>query len=65
MDSRTEEKEVNMPTCTHANARYVNGELRCTCGAAWGGVGIDRLYRHFKKSGIIGKDGRTEPNSPS
>jgi hypothetical protein len=31
--------------CPHKDVKYHDGTLRCICGSAWSGPGIDRLYR--------------------
>lgn len=40
-----ETTEVSMKKCNHKGVKYINGELRCLCGSAWSGPGLDRLYK--------------------
>lgn len=42
-----ETKEVEFRSCKHSNAKIVDGYLRCMCGAAWSGPGLDKLLRLF------------------
>lgn len=44
----SEKREVVTKKCLHKNVGYKNGELRCPCGAAWMGPGLDRLARYLK-----------------
>lgn len=37
--------DLNFRKCSHKDVKYSNGQLRCVCGAAWAGSGIDRLYK--------------------
>ncbi len=34
-------------SCNHKEIKYINGELRCKCGVAYAGPGLDRLYKAF------------------
>ncbi|MHA1303090.1 MAG: hypothetical protein ACTSPI_05240 [Candidatus Heimdallarchaeaceae archaeon] len=44
-----EETELDSNKCNHiGKVKLVNGELRCSCGAAWSGPGIERLFDRLK-----------------
>jgi len=32
------------PKCFHSKVSFVNGELRCPCGASWSGPNLNALY---------------------
>lgn len=42
--------ELKPTRCPHKNVKYVHGELRCSCGAAWSGPNLASLYAAFTKS---------------
>lgn len=48
-EAHHEQKEVKFVKCDHRNAKIVNHELRCPCGAAWTGPGLEDLYRKLTK----------------
>ena len=35
--AKSEEKPIEFRKCRHKNAKVINGQLRCSCGAAWRG----------------------------
>lgn len=40
-----EEKiDVTLTKCDHKGVKYLNGELKCTCGASWSGPQLHKLY---------------------
>lgn len=47
-----ETTRVEFNKCKHSGVEYINGELRCTCGNAWGGPRIHELYKHLKSSPV-------------
>lgn len=44
-DAVSETREVFGNKCKHKDIKYLNGELRCKCGAAWSGPRLDELYK--------------------
>ena len=45
----SEKVEVKVIKCNHKPVSYVNSrEIRCQCGASWGGANISELYNLFK-----------------
>lgn len=40
--------ELNFRKCTHKDAKIIDNELKCVCGAAWSGANLDHLQRLFK-----------------
>lgn len=49
-DAHYEEAQTSKTRCTHSNTRVIDNELRCSCGAAWSGAGLERLARHLQTS---------------
>lgn len=45
----TEKKNVEFENCNHKQAKIVNNELRCPCGAVWTGPNLIRLFEYFQK----------------
>lgn len=43
-----ENTDVKLNKCSHENIKVENGEIRCACGSAWSGPGIERLYQAMK-----------------
>jgi len=43
-----EYKTVEFKRCKHKDAKVVDGQLRCKCGAAWRGPRIIDLLNKFK-----------------
>lgn len=43
-----EKTETKSTKCPHTSVKIVNGQLRCACGASWGGARIDKLYTALK-----------------
>jgi hypothetical protein len=48
-ETHLESHEVSTDRCKHKDAKIVDGVLRCTCGAAWGGPEIETLYKLLTK----------------
>jgi hypothetical protein len=46
--AHSEQREISKKKCKHSNAVFKDGEIRCPCGAAWAGPGLDRLARSLK-----------------
>lgn len=47
-ESHQENTEIIKARCDHKNkVKIVNNELRCDCGASWGGSQIETLYKMF------------------
>jgi hypothetical protein len=47
-ETHLEQKELTNEKCTHfGKVEFVNGELRCRCGAGWAGPNLDILYELF------------------
>lgn len=44
-EARAESKEISFKKCNHKSLVKTPGMIRCKCGAAWGGPGLDRLYK--------------------
>ena len=45
-ESHQENTEVLKVRCDHKNkVKIINNELRCECGASWGGSQIETLYK--------------------
>ena len=46
----SETKDLDTTRCDHmGKVSYINGELRCKCGASWSGANLSALYDFFKK----------------
>ena len=45
--AREEVQEVSFTTCSHKDVFFTHGELRCPCGASWGGRNLEQLYQHL------------------
>lgn len=43
----SETTDVKFKRCKHTNAKIIDGELRCPCGAAWVG-NLEKLQRLLK-----------------
>lgn len=45
-EAHSESRELNKERCTHkGKVSIVDGVLKCTCGACWGGPQIETLYK--------------------
>lgn len=49
-DGDKQKTEVSFTRCKHDKVSFVNGELRCPCGASWSGADIHKLYTLLHKS---------------
>ena len=47
-DAYQESRPTNIKKCKHKAVKFMNGELRCKCGAAWQGPRIAELYKILK-----------------
>lgn len=47
-DGVKEKTEISFKRCPHKNVTLNREELRCKCGAAWGGPNIVELYTLLK-----------------
>ena len=43
-----EKTTLNFNQCKHKNVEIVDGWLKCKCGAAWTGYGIQDVYKLLK-----------------
>lgn len=48
-DAKSFKTEVNFKKCDHSQAKFVNGEIRCVCGAAWRGSNLAVLFDNLTK----------------
>lgn len=46
--AKGEKRRVGFRKCKHKQAKVVDGELRCSCGAAWSGPRIAELLKVIK-----------------
>lgn len=53
-EAKTETKEIVFPDCDHKKVKFVDGSLKCPCGAGWQGARLDDLYKELT--------GRENPN---
>jgi hypothetical protein len=44
----SETKEIKFEHCKHKQAEVKNGELRCPCGASWGGARLIELQNALR-----------------
>ena len=48
--THAETKDLDIERCNHkGKVSYLNGELRCKCGAAWSGANLKDLFEYFAK----------------
>lgn len=41
----SESKKIEFVKCNHKNIKFVNGELRCSCGVVYTGQRLGELYK--------------------
>jgi hypothetical protein len=46
-DGVKEKTEVKFNRCSHSKIKFINGELRCKCGAAYSGPNLHKLFKLF------------------
>lgn len=44
-EAYSEKTTLSEKKCNHKEVKFLDGELKCKCGVAWGGPGLDRLYK--------------------
>jgi hypothetical protein len=49
-DGEHQSTTIHFEKCNHSKVYLQNGELRCSCGSAWTGPGLDKLYTILHKS---------------
>lgn len=47
-DGDKQKTDIKFDHCIHKDVKFVNGEIRCMCGNAWGGPGLHELYKLLK-----------------
>ncbi len=44
-DGDKQNTEIKFQRCKHKNATFTGSEIRCSCGAAWTGPDLHKLYK--------------------
>jgi len=47
-DAHQEVRPTNFKKCTHKQVKFVDGQLKCSCGASWSGPRLNELYQTLK-----------------
>jgi hypothetical protein len=48
-EAKSFKTDVNFKKCDHSQAKFINGEIRCVCGAAWRGPNLAVLLENLTK----------------
>lgn len=46
--AHAEKTQTEFKKCKHKDAKVINNELRCVCGASWSGPNLEMLIQNLK-----------------